>query len=447
MKKLLVLLLTMFVLVFPKKSNAYSFINFTPVNFAYFQSFTAGQEKMRVVVKCYTGRNFTGNTKIKNLDLAIGTSSKRFTYDDDRDCLSLKIIGIGIDTSGSWHNILTSGNYVFQNSFSIAVGQHSQAVGETQTYGNPSNGGTITQLINHLEPPTVVTNTNNISQRSDVIGWMNDGFPSQLDCQPAGINVNEVTSNESDYHPDGSGAVITNATRSLNFDVAGFCYNQYDQSGYTNNTVSFWFGDRSDTGNSLLDIASSHYWTLTVSKGMSLILPQNNLTDQEEKQILRNIENAINNSSTAGVVNAINNQTTQQQTIANQQEQAAQQRQEELLNDNTQDGQRDLTNFINNFDDGADPTLSSIITKPLEFIQSLTTTACTPLTLPIPIINTNLTLPCGRAYVNQFAPQLIALWDTIVVGLLAYKMGTDLYVRIHEFKNPDNDGNVTPLEL
>lgn len=183
---------------------------------------------------------------------------------------------------------------------------------------------------------------------------------------------------------------------------------------------------------------------ISLIKGSVTIIPEDALNSSDSQIISLLSQLNSNNSQISSSVDAI---SLQQNQIAEAQRNLSIEQHSEIMDDNTSDGQRDLTNFVNNFDDGADPTLSSIITRPIQFVQLLTTTACTPLSLPMPIINSNLTLPCGRAYISQFAPQLIALWDIISVGLIAYRIGVDLFRRIHEFKNPDNDGNVQALDL
>lgn len=139
--------------------------------------------------------------------------------------------------------------------------------------------------------------------------------------------------------------------------------------------------------------------------------------------------------------------TDNQTQIAEQQEQAAQQRQQEMMNDNTASGESQISSFMTSFDDGADPTLSGIITKPLELLQTMATTNCTPLSVTLPFVNESISLPCGRALFMEKVPQLMVVFDIITIGYLSYSVATNLFVMIHEFKNPDNDGNIQPLDL
>lgn len=176
-----------------------------------------------------------------------------------------------------------------------------------------------------------------------------------------------------------------------------------------------------------------------------------NVVDEQEA-----IVNAINDGATTAHTDANrlntsiqtgNNLQIQNNTILTNLKNQEQANHEEIMDDDTTQGQTEISNFFNDFDDGSDPTLASIVTKPISFAQTMLTSACTPLVLPLPFVNENLELPCGRAYISNFAAPILALWDIISVGLIAYHIGTDIFVKVHEMKNPDNDGNVRPLEL
>lgn len=182
---------------------------------------------------------------------------------------------------------------------------------------------------------------------------------------------------------------------------------------------------------------SSETLQISFSKGSVTIIPEDQLTSGEQ-QIVNSID-----AQTA----EIENQTQVQQQIAAQQEAAAQARQDQIMDSDTSQGETAISDFITSFDDGSDPSLSGVITKPLEFIRQLTTTTCTPLLLPLPFDLGDLNLPCGRSMISSFASPLLSLWDTISVGFIAYWIATNLFRKIHEFKNPDNDGNVEVLEL
>lgn len=407
---------------------------------------SSNELKMQVVVKCFSGLNFTGSTKIKRLDLPPGTQTYTMNYYDDSSCLSYKILGIGVNVTANWLNLPSTGPMVFQQSLSFTTQYRGDALNQARQETWSTNSQ-IVQTTDRGERPTVLFNTNNWSRRLDAGSWLNNGFPSQFDTNILSADVNHISHNDAHKHEDDSGFSWIGETDTYNVNLTGVGVNTDGSSPWSLNNFSVFVGDYNDYNYSILDVAAAHYASFIVSKGQLMLAPYGAFTDTQQNAILQEINDKLNNISTANVVTAINNQSAQQQEIANQQEQAAQQRQEQIMNSNTASGEASIANFMTSFDDGADPSLAGVITKPLEFIQALTTTSCFPLTLPLPFVNSNLTLPCGRSYLANFASPLLALWDVISVGLLSYWIATHLYVMIHEFKNPDNDGNIQPLDL
>lgn len=83
--------------------------------------------------------------------------------------------------------------------------------------------------------------------------------------------------------------------------------------------------------------------------------------------------------------------------------------------------------------------LTSIITAPLGLISSLSSSSCTSLSLPLPYVNTNLTLPCmTTVYQNTFG-SFFTLYQTITFGIVAYWVIVKIFNIIKDAKNPDHD--------
>ncbi len=101
--------------------------------------------------------------------------------------------------------------------------------------------------------------------------------------------------------------------------------------------------------------------------------------------------------------------------------------------------------FFSDFDD-KDYGLSDIITMPLELIKGITSNSCTPLKLPIPFVNTDVTLPCMTSVYNEFFGDLLDIYQTITTGMIAYWICVNLFAMVKGFKNADSD-NVEVLEL
>lgn len=95
----------------------------------------------------------------------------------------------------------------------------------------------------------------------------------------------------------------------------------------------------------------------------------------------------------------------------------------------------------NVFDDFSSNTfgLTSIITAPLSLIQSLSSTSCTPLNLPLPFVGGTLTLPCMYDFYSNTFGVLFTLYQTITFGVVAYWVLVRIFNMVKDFKNPDHD--------
>ena len=83
--------------------------------------------------------------------------------------------------------------------------------------------------------------------------------------------------------------------------------------------------------------------------------------------------------------------------------------------------------------------LTSIITAPLSLIRSLSSSSCTPLNLPLPFVNSSLTLPCMYSFYSNTFGSLFTLYQTITFGITAYWVIVRIFNMVKDFKNPDHD--------
>lgn len=97
-----------------------------------------------------------------------------------------------------------------------------------------------------------------------------------------------------------------------------------------------------------------------------------------------------------------------------------------------------LGNFFNDFSSNTFG-LTSIITAPLSLIQSLSSTSCTPLNLPLPFVGGTLTLPCMYDFYSNTFGVLFTLYQTITFGIVAYWVSVRIFNMVKDFKNPDHD--------
>lgn len=145
----------------------------------------------------------------------------------------------------------------------------------------------------------------------------------------------------------------------------------------------------------------------------------------------------------------INNQNQNTQDIINNQNQNAQQQQqqhEETMNSSTEDAENDAEGFFEDFDIPDTGGLSAIITAPLNTINSLLTNSCSNLTLPLPFVNENLTLPCLYSIYNQHFGLFFTLYQTIILAIVSYRCIRSIYFDITGFLDP-NDDRIEVMDL
>lgn len=249
------------------------------------------------------------------------------------------------------------------------------------------------------------------------------------------VRITPLGNGDARVYESGGGVQYRSGAQSYLVEYFGYTWNHGDGSASRND---LFIGNPNSINTPLIVAQTPGYLSgysfsipVTISKPVVRLYQLSNLAQFDSAQIT----NAVNELKQQDSQNSAA-QIAAAQTIAAQQEAAAQQRQEELMDDNTQDGQRDFQNYVNNYQDQPDPTLSSLITAPLRMAQALTTGQCTPLSLPIPIINTNVTLPCARALMQQKFPAVLQLWDITVCGLLSYHIGCHLFNTLKRLRNP-----------
>lgn len=112
--------------------------------------------------------------------------------------------------------------------------------------------------------------------------------------------------------------------------------------------------------------------------------------------------------------------------------------QDTLDDDDTSGATKDASDFFSSFTTNTHG-LTGIITAPLNAIQSLTSSVCEVLVLPLPFVNENLTLPCMRSiYIENFGA-FMTLYDTITLGIISYWIMVRIFALVKDFKNPDHD--------
>lgn len=139
-------------------------------------------------------------------------------------------------------------------------------------------------------------------------------------------------------------------------------------------------------------------------------------------QDFQNLNNSINNLSSG--INATNGKLDDINGSLN--------------NSDTTEATNDANNFFNNFTTDLHG-LTGIITAPLNAINSLTNKTCSPLVLPLPFVDKDLTLPCMRSIYDEHFGAFMTLYDTITFGIVSYWVCVRIFSFVKDFKNPEHD--------
>lgn len=109
-----------------------------------------------------------------------------------------------------------------------------------------------------------------------------------------------------------------------------------------------------------------------------------------------------------------------------------------LKDDNTQHAQDSAGGFFNNFTTDTHG-LTGIITAPLSLITSITSSSCSPLVLPLPYVDKDLTLPCMSSIYSNYFGSFLSVYQMITFGFVAYWVCVRIFNLVKDFKNPDHD--------
>lgn len=109
-----------------------------------------------------------------------------------------------------------------------------------------------------------------------------------------------------------------------------------------------------------------------------------------------------------------------------------------ITSDDTSGADSQASDFFSNFESN-DFGLTGIITAPLNLISNIASSNCSPLTLPLPFVNKNLTLPCLMPIYETYFGSFLTLYQIITFGLISYYVIVNILAMVKGFKDPDND--------
>lgn len=123
-----------------------------------------------------------------------------------------------------------------------------------------------------------------------------------------------------------------------------------------------------------------------------------------------------------------------------------QQQHQETMNSSTTDAENDASSFFGNFTVEDQGGLSAIVTAPLNTIRSLLSSTCADLVLPLPFVEEDLTLPCMYSIYTEHFGAFFSLYQTIILGIIAYRCIMSIFFDIKGFTNP-NDDRIEVMDL
>lgn len=173
--------------------------------------------------------------------------------------------------------------------------------------------------------------------------------------------------------------------------------------------------------------------------GITEEIPLNDLIfDNQITQtsILNDILNTIKSDSS---INQQIKENTEKQ-LEEQKKQLEEQKKtnETLKDDNIDNAQNSAGGFFSDFTTDLHG-LTAVVTAPLSLISSITSTSCSPLVIPLPYVDKDLTLPCMGAIYSNYFGSFLSIYQVITFGIVAYWVLVRLFNLVKDFKNPDHD--------
>lgn len=154
------------------------------------------------------------------------------------------------------------------------------------------------------------------------------------------------------------------------------------------------------------------------------------------------------NPSGVVAVSPISYKTSSTSEIIQQNEETNEQLQDmndTINSDDTSESEDEATSFFDDFEN-EDHGLTGIITAPLRLINSLASSSCSPLTFPLPFVDSQVSLPCMKPIYQEHFSSFLAIYQIITTGLIGYWISVKIFAHVKGFKNPEED-KVEVLDL
>lgn len=356
-----------------------------------------------------------GYTKLSSKNcLGIGNSVSNSANNYVNNCISPKFSDFTSSsrdkTRGVYYTFISNKNSAF-----LAVPYTTQytcndcrnySFGYTINDGGDTTGLTESQVNNLISNQTTIIQNQINNMSEDINNTINDNFN---DCEPE-ENISFSTINGYELKGNAEGDLVVNNNWLVTSYIPVKYGYSYTQSGFTSLYVETY-----DSNHNRISSLRQETFTITDSnvkyirlnseiQGYSGKIIQNkkctNKIDKTNEE-LGDINDSINNSDTSGA-------------------------------------QDSGGGFFNDFTTDTHG-LTAIITAPLSLISSITSKSCSPLVIPLPYVDKDLTLPCmGEIYSNYFG-SFLSIYQLITFGIVAYWVCVRIFNLVKDFKNPDHD--------
>lgn len=94
--------------------------------------------------------------------------------------------------------------------------------------------------------------------------------------------------------------------------------------------------------------------------------------------------------------------------------------------------------FFNTFQNNGHG-LTGVINAPLSFIQSLSNSSCSPVSVTIPFVNETFKLPCFSSFYKENFNAVYTIYQVVITALVGYWVCVKIYAMVKGFKDPTDD--------
>lgn len=282
---------------------------------------------------------------------------------------------------------------------------------------NNQNNNTNTIIDNNTENTTNIINNQN-QNTQDIINNQNQQSQNEIASQNVCYNLNERYAKIKGYL-NGSGEFVEQTATNQNYTSDYISLNSQSKlsllkQGNTNLRLCFYnesktyisciFNQSYNVGDNITIPTNAKYLRFVMKTKEDVYGPNWSLCSNGNQAISDSVNNLNDN----------------------------------LNNDDTSEATSEINDFFSNFSTN-NHGLTGIISAPLNAINSLTSKTCSPLVLPLPFVNQNLTLPCMRnIYVQNFGA-FMNIYDVITLGIISYWVMVRIFNLVKDFKNPEHD--------